>query len=167
YIYVAVAVMNYCFDGDFFLVPAKGLATETSYHKGSPPSPQAASNALVADEGSEVTEPTFDALEQALNAWVIRREFTKRDVSTDEVAEHLHATRQQLAAYFKTVHNTTFRSWRQQLRLEYAQTLIHDNPDLPLAHLHELVGFNDRSNFHNAFRKFTGTTPQEYRDSVK
>ena len=95
-----------------------------------------------------------------------RREFIKVDVSTDQVAELLCVTRQELVDYFKVVHNTTFRSWRQQLRVEYARCLIHDYPNISLARIHEQVGFNDRSNFHTAFRKFTGTTPQEYRDSL-
>ena len=94
-----------------------------------------------------------------------RREFTKVDVNTDEVAKLLCVTRRQLAAYFKSVHNTTFRSWRQQLRLEYARRLIRECPDLQMSHLHEKVGFNDRSNFYNAFRRYTGKTPQEYKQN--
>ena len=112
-------------------------------------------------------EISYDDLEKAINGWVARREFTKVDVGTDQVAEQLCVTRKELVGYFKSVHHTTFRSWRQQLRLEYARCLIRDYPDLSLAHIHEQVGFNDRSNFHTAFRKFTGTTPQEYKDSLK
>lgn len=162
YIYVAMAVINYCFDGDFFLVPAEGIAAGDSKDS----SHSTASDASIEEETPDTSNPTFEALEKELNAWVTRKEFTKVDVSTDEVAAQLRVTRQQFAAYFTIVHNTTFRSWRQQLRLEYARTLINENPNLPLAHLHEQVGFNDRSNFHSAFRKFTGITPQEYKDSL-
>ena len=175
YIYVTVAIMNYCIDGDFFLVPAEDLSASTTVEYELPfPTPDI-SDGFEHDESLESEsadveddeEISYDDLEKAINGWVARREFTKVDVGTDQVAEQLCVTRQELVGYFKSVHHTTFRSWRQQLRLEYARCLISDYPDLSLAHIHEQVGFNDRSNFHTAFRKFTGTTPQEYKDSLK
>ena len=166
YVYVVVAIMNYCIDGDFFLAAAENMndkASEPKFTFTLPGVPDGAAGEV----STSFAENSYEALEKALNEWVAGRGFTQVDVSTHEVAEHLCVTRKQLAAYFKNVHNTTFRSWRQRLRLEYAQCLIRECSDLQLAHLHEQVGFNDRSNFHNAFRKFTGMTPQEYRDSVK
>lgn len=182
YIYVTVAIMNYCIDGDFFLVPAEDLSanasveyevpfaaditSKASYNAGDTVEDNGVDKPLDAETEEEKEKKPFYDLEQALNAWVARREFIKVDVSTDQVAELLCVTRQELVDYFKVVHNTTFRSWRQQLRVEYARCLIHDYPNISLARIHEQVGFNDRSNFHTAFRKFTGTTPQEYRDSL-
>ncbi len=171
YVYVVMAIMNYCIDGDFFLVPTEDInegtqEIEINYHTSA--EEDVADNAITeAEESAAVIDTTFEALEQNLDAWVKRKEFTKVDINTDEVAEQLNVTRQHLIAYFKTVHNTTFRSWRQQLRLEYACCLIRECPDQTLAHLHEQVGFNDRSNFYTAFRKYTGTTLQEYKDSLK
>ena len=182
YIYVTVAIMNYCIDGDFFLVPAEDLSanasveyevpfaaditSKASYNAGDTVEDNGVDKPLDAETEEEKEKKPFYDLEQALNAWVARMEFIKVDVSTDQVAELLCVTRQELVDYFKVVHNTTFRSWRQQLRVEYARCLIHDYPNISLARIHEQVGFNDRSNFHTAFRKFTGTTPQEYRDSL-
>ncbi|MGN0213434.1 MAG: helix-turn-helix domain-containing protein [Muribaculaceae bacterium] len=167
YIYVVVSIMNYCIDGDFFLLP-----DEDSTHSGACeftfPAP-AFADELVDDGGVEFDnkDPMYQALEDALKAWVARREFIKVDVSTDQVAKQLSVTRQQLVGYFKTAHNTTFRSWRQQLRVKYALSIIRNCPNLPLTLLHEQVGFNDRSNFYSAFRKYTGITPQEYKDSLE
>lgn len=166
YVYVVVAMMNYCIDGDFFLVPAEdlsqagsGLNISLQTMKDSMSDGDSAENSV---GGVKITQTV---LEKALEEWVERREFTKVDVNTDEVAKLLCVTRRQLAAYFKSVHNTTFRSWRQQLRLEYARRLIRECPDLQMSHLHEQVGFNDRSNFYNAFRRYTGKTPQEYKQN--
>lgn len=166
YIYVAVAIMNYCFDADFFLAPAEDLAGKSS-QQDDVLLPPMSHKAIFGEDAPELIVPMFESLEKALDEWVKSKGFTKMDVSTDQVAAQLHVTRQQLASYFTMVYNTTFRSWRQQLRLEYARILFHDNPDISLAHIHEMVGFNDRSNFHTAFRKLTGVTPQEYRERIK
>lgn len=159
YTYVVVALMNYCIDGDFFLAAAEEFDDKSEKVTFTLPAPE-----IETEEKPE--EITPEELEAALSDWVMRKEFTRIDVSTNQVAEELHITRQQLVAYFKAYHNTTFRSWRHQLRLEYAKTLIRDCKDLQLSHLHEQVGFNDRSNFHTSFRKYTGLTPQEFKDKV-
>ncbi|MGM9803397.1 MAG: helix-turn-helix transcriptional regulator [Muribaculaceae bacterium] len=168
YIYVVVAIMNYCIDGEFFLMPEEDVISRAEACKNSFPTPAFAEEFAV-DGGIEfdTKDPMYHALEEALKAWVARKEFVKVDVSTDQVAEQLSVTRQQLVGYFKTAHNTTFRSWRQQLRLEYALFIIRNCPSQPLTLLHEQVGFNDRSNFHSAFRKYTGITPQEYKDNLE
>lgn len=147
YVWVAVALVSYCIDADFFILPSEREASPDG-GEDSPAHPSAASSA---------------ALRLALDAWVARREFVHGDTGTDMIAEQLGVTRQQLAAYFKSVHHTTFRSWRLKLRIGYAEQLIREQPDLQLSHLHEMVGFNDRSNFHNEFKRFTGMTPQAYR----
>lgn len=158
--------MNYCFDADFFLAPAEDLAGKSS-QQNDVLLPPMSHKAIFGEDAPELFVPMFESLEKALDEWVKSKGFTKMDVSTDQVAAQLHVTRQQLASYFTMVYNTTFRSWRQQLRLEYARILFHDNPDISLAHIHEMVGFNDRSNFHTAFRKLTGVTPQEYRERIR
>ena len=71
-------------------------------------------------------------------------------------------SRNEFITYFQHVHNTTFRSWRMRLRLEEAERLIRSTPGLQVSCLYELVGFNDRSNFHTKFTEFTGMTPRAY-----
>ena len=169
YIYVSVAIANYTIDGDYFLIPSAMPASISQAFKNA--FPRFADTELLV-EGNDATngkteEEIFEALGKALDEWVAKKEFTKMDVSTDHVAEQLNVTRQQLIAYFKKVHNTTFRSWRQQLRVKYACCLMHEYPDISLSQMCEQVGFNDRSNFHFSFRKYMGMNPQEYRDRIQ
>lgn len=147
YVWVAVSLVSYCIDAEFFILPSEREASPDGGGD-SAACPSAAPSA---------------ALRLALDAWVARREFVRGDMGTDMIAEQLGVTRQQLVAYFKNVHHTTFRSWRLKLRIGYAEQLIREQPGLQLSHLHEMVGFNDRSNFHNEFKRFTGMTPQAYR----
>lgn len=147
YLWVASSVMNYNVVGDFFLrAEVRCENTETP------------KKADVSPEGY------MPQLRIELNNWVKKRCYLKNETSTDRIAGELGVTRQQLSAYFMHVHHTSFRSWRMTLRLQYAQELITTSKNLKISRLYEMVGFNDRSNFHNEFRKFTGLPPQAYRD---
>ncbi len=104
----------------------------------------------------------YDKLEDALQRWVEQRGFIESDVTTEQLAERMGVSRNEFITYFQQVHNTTFRSWRMRLRLEEAERLIRSTPGLQVSCLYELVGFNDRSNFHTKFTEFTGLTPRTY-----
>ena len=147
YVWVASSVINYSVTGDFFM-RAESMPDNTGQ-----------SNPIdVSPEGY------MPQLRIKLGNWVKRRGYLRMETSTDEIAEELGVTRFQLSAYFKYVHHTSFRSWRMALRLQYAQELIRNSNNLRISHLHAMAGFNDRSNFHNEFKKHTGLTPQAYRD---
>ncbi len=150
YVWVGAMVINYFIAGDFFVKAAeRQTVSETAASATAKAKP---------DTDSGATE----ALNKAIAGWVERRGYTQCDVSTDQIALELGVTRQQLASYFQSTFHTTFRSWRLRLRLEEAQRLIRETPDLKVSQLHEMVGFNDRSNFHNKFVELTGMTPKAY-----
>ena len=147
YLWVASSVTNYSVTGDFFI------------RAGAQPK-----NAKPEKPVDVSPEGYMPQLRIELNNWVKRRGYLRMETSTDKIAEELGVTRLQLSAYFKYVHHTSFRSWRMALRLQYAQELIRNDKSLKISHLYGMVGFNDRSNFHNEFRKYTGMSPQTYRD---
>lgn len=147
YIWVASTVINYSVTGDFF-IRAEERTEDDKQDKPVDVSP----------------EGYMPQLKIELNNWVRRRGYLRIETSTDKIAEELGVTRLQLSAYFKYVHHTSFRSWRMALRLQYAQELIRNDKNLKISHLYGMAGFNDRSNFHNEFRKYTGLSPQTYRD---
>jgi len=53
-------------------------------------------------------------------------------------------------------------------RVEYAQKLIREDKDIKLTveELADLVGYNSKSSFNIAFKKYTSKTPSEYRKSL-
>lgn len=104
----------------------------------------------------------YDRLEEELRKWTARRGYIDNELTVEQLAAQMGVTRNEFITYFQQVHNTTFRSWRLHLRLEEAERLIRTTPELRVSALYELVGFNDRSNFHNKFTEFTGLTPVAY-----
>jgi len=149
YLSVAITMINYIADGAFF-VQASG------YEAGK----QTKTEQVECDISTFV--PT---LKIHLNRWIEQKLYLKNDTSTDLIARQLGVTRQQLAAYMRSEYGMTFRSWRMRLRLQYAQELIASDT-VRLSQVYEKAGFNDRSNFHKEFCKFTGMTPQAYKKCV-
>jgi AraC-like DNA-binding protein len=57
---------------------------------------------------------------------------------------------------------TTFRAVLDQLRHERASTYLIAR-DLAIGEVAFVLGFSDLSAFHRAFKRWTGTTPAEFR----
>lgn len=148
YLYVAIMVMNYSVYGHFFMQAA-------DYDAARQPE---------VTLGEAVGSLVMPELKAAVDSWVEHRGYLEIDTGTDLIAQGMGVTRQQLAAYMRAEYGTTFRSWRMRLRLQYAQQLIVSGGDVKLSQVYEKAGFTDRSNFHKEFCKFSGMTPQAYRD---
>ena len=52
----------------------------------------------------------------------------------------------------------------QDLRIEEAKELLIQEPETPVCHIGFAIGFNDKSNFRQQFRKTVGCTPTEWRE---
>ncbi|MFV0539264.1 MAG: helix-turn-helix domain-containing protein [Dysgonomonas sp.] len=98
-----------------------------------------------------------------LSQWVEDKKFTEKDISVDEIAESLNVNRSFFQYYFRTHIQTDFRTWRSELRIREAQSILTESPEISLEKVRELVGFNHRANFHHQFQKITGVTPTEFK----
>ena len=59
---------------------------------------------------------------------------------------------------------TSFQVLLKDVRAQLAKRYL-TNPRLSLSEVAFLLGYSEPSAFHRAFRKWTGTTPVEYRES--
>ena len=98
-----------------------------------------------------------------LNRWVAEKRFLQKDIALEDFASQLNATPRYIYYYFRTYMNTNFRTWRTELRIHEAETLLAEHPDLSLEKIGEMTGFNHRANFFQQFQKVTGKKPSDYR----
>lgn len=124
-------------------------------------------SAPVQEEMNEREQKEFEALEKVLNAWVEERGFVKNDLVSEEFAQSLGVNITTLRAYFSYKYQTDFRQWRTKLRIDYACSILKENPDYSYDTIAEMVGIGDRSNFTRNFKKITGLTPREYAEQHK
>jgi AraC-like DNA-binding protein len=60
---------------------------------------------------------------------------------------------------------TTFREVLDETRQNLAEEYIRQN--LPIYEIAYLIGFSDTANFSRAFKKWTGKSPMEFRESLQ
>ncbi|THD65662.1 AraC family transcriptional regulator [Robertkochia marina] len=68
--------------------------------------------------------------------------------------------------YFKKVSGKTFTSFVNEYRLVHASKLLSEN-SMSITEIAFESGFNNFSYFNKSFKKFTGKTPSEYRNTLK
>jgi AraC-like DNA-binding protein len=102
-------------------------------------------------------EPDFsDLVRNALAEGILNGQARQSDI-----ARQLRVTIRTLNRHLADAH-TSFLQIRDDLLRERAETLLRQG-HLPIAEVSYLVGYAEPSNFHRAFRRWTGRTPTEWR----
>jgi AraC-like DNA-binding protein len=95
----------------------------------------------------------------------VRQEFQAGDPTMARVARRLGMTLSTLRRRLLDA-GTTFRSLRDELRLELAQIYLRDR-SLSIQEVAFLLAFRDVSAFYKSFRRSLGTTPAEFRERCR
>lgn len=85
-----------------------------------------------------------------------------RVLSLDEAANALHMSERTLKRQLQKL-NTQYRRVVDAMRFEWAASALRST-DLAVAEIAEQMCFTDVANFRRAFKRWTGQTPQEYRN---
>ena len=79
------------------------------------------------------------------------------------LAEELEISPHQLSQFLNERLNMNFNSFINKHRVEEAKNLLIDEPERSILSISYAVGFNSKSSFYEAFSRFSGCTPQQYR----
>ncbi len=87
------------------------------------------------------------------------------DISLNIIAEKLNCNKEYISQVINTEHKQNFNSIINKYRVEEAKKLlVNKNGDFnSILEIGFEVGFNSKSAFNNAFKKFTNYTPSEFR----
>ena len=118
---------------------------------------------------SSLTENTIEYIVNKLDK-VMREEklFTKGDLKLQEVADALDIGVHALSQAINVSKGVKFTEYLSQLRVEEAIHLMRQKEyqDIKLLAVGIDAGFNNKTSFLNAFKKYTGKSPSEYRKSL-
>ncbi|MGG3281812.1 phosphoenolpyruvate hydrolase family protein [Paenibacillus solani] len=87
-------------------------------------------------------------------------------ISMTELAEMIHVSRTHLSALFNKEVGCTFPEYIAKYRIHKAQDIMKQSK-LSLGRIAELVGYPDYVHFSKTFKKYTGISPQSYRQQIK
>ena len=93
--------------------------------------------------------------------------YLNETVNLKSTADMIGLTTHQLSMILNLHFKQNFYSYVNKYRIDEAKSLLR-NPeysDYNVLHIAYKVGFNSKSVFNSMFKKFTGTTPTEYRKS--
>jgi AraC-like DNA-binding protein len=105
----------------------------------------------------------FVAIEEQLKQWVAEKRFTEKSVTIDTLAVCICTNHKYLSVYINTRKKQTFREWINRLRIEEAQHLMQQYPDMTVNEIAERTGFSDKSHFLRCFKKLTNLYPTEWK----
>lgn len=96
------------------------------------------------------------------------RDYIERNISRDltlaQVAEHVKMNPAYLSVLFKEVMGESYIKFLTRCRMELAKQLL--NKGLKVNEVSEKVGYHTYRHFSEVFKKFTGLTPGQYKDSA-
>lgn len=87
-----------------------------------------------------------------------------KPVSLDSTAEYFFVSRSKLMRDFKKSMNMTYNEYLTMLRLRYAKSMLQGG--CSIQDIAYSCGFSCESYFIYVFRKLTGMTPRQYRDTI-
>ena len=94
-------------------------------------------------------------------AEILEREY-ESDLSLDQVALQVAASRRQLQRAFAEAGETSFRTYLQKVRMSKAAELLRDGA-LPVNQVASSVGYRQPAQFAKAFRRHHGAPPSTFR----
>ncbi len=92
-----------------------------------------------------------------------KKMFMNEDLTLKDLAEELSVTVHQLSQLLNERLATNFNNFVNRYRINESKMILLDEPERSVISIAFMVGFNTKSSFYNAFSRFTGTTPQDYR----
>ena len=91
------------------------------------------------------------------------RLYLDEELSLDTLGAELHLSRHQLSQLLNERIGKNFNEYLNEFRVRDACRMLIEEPERSVLSIAHAVGFNSKSSFHTAFRKFTGRTPLQFR----
>ncbi len=107
----------------------------------------------------------LQTLEDVMNT---RKPFLDPLITLEKLSKQVQIPKNQLSQVINTQTGLSYNDYINKYRIQRAQSLIaglNGNGDTLIGVAYD-VGFNSKSTFNTAFKKFTGKTPSEYRKQI-
>jgi len=113
----------------------------------------------------EVNQQTIDFIGIYMNE---HKPYLRKDITIQQLAAEIGLLRQELSALIKNHYNKNFFEFINSFRIEEAKIRLSQSNAamIKIDAIADETGFNSRASFYEVFKKYTGTTPANYRGKV-
>ncbi|MFA7686820.1 MAG: AraC family transcriptional regulator [Moheibacter sp.] len=116
------------------------------------------------EEKAETANPMKRIFEKLVHLMETEKTYKEPNLTVNNIAKQIQTNRNYLSNSITTYANTNFNNFINSYRIREAKRMILQNPDLTLNEVMYTCGFNSRTPFYMAFQKFTGMSPQQFKD---
>lgn len=109
------------------------------------------------------SEKTDNLVSKLNTIMVDEKLFTNPDLKLSEVAKKLEISKHELSKLINDNIRKSFADFINEYRVEEAKKQIKTNSQYTIEAIGNQSGFNSKSAFYKAFKKFTGTTPARFK----
>ena len=92
--------------------------------------------------------------------------FRRKNLRITDVATELATNKTYVSALLNNLSGEKFTSLITRYRIEYAQRLMREHPDMLMDEVADESGFSSRTTFFRSFKALTGMTPQEWKNNA-
>lgn len=120
-------------------------------------------------EGSNLNKEERNSIQASLETLIKDKQpYLESDLSINELASLIPCTPKHLSQVINEVYESNFFDFINKHRIEEAKKQLRNASDDKLTILEVLYasGFNSKSSFNTAFKKFTNQTPTEFKNSL-
>ena len=116
-----------------------------------------------------LSKDSLEELMKNIDDYMQRSEpFIDTELTIIDFAKELDAHPKRISTAINIICHQNFNAYVNQFRIRKAEKLLEDPEygQLSVEGIGNEVGFHSKSAFYSAFKKFTGTTPSKYKESV-
>ncbi len=95
-----------------------------------------------------------------------QRIYLDKSLTLEALGRKLGLSPSQLSELLNSHYHTGFNSFINSFRIEEVKLILNKRPEANILHTAFECGFNSKTTFNAAFRKFTGLTPSEYKKQI-
>lgn len=127
---------------------------------------------LLRDQKDTATEQNGCIFESTNKKYVVKQiiryfdQHYQHKISLDQIAQNMYLSTFYISKIFKSETGDTPINYLIQLRMEKALELMKENQSLSIQDIAAAVGYEDAYHFSKLFKKYFGTAPSKYRDSI-
>lgn len=105
-----------------------------------------------------------EELKNKLADWIDQHHYLNPDSNIATLGVHIKIPQHHLVYYFNTLLDIKFTDWRNNLKIEYAKSLLHQEiyKSITMEALALKCGFSSQTTFNRAFKNNSGKTPSEF-----